>query len=105
MVNTDSIHVGPSHGEVCLLVPPATCLIRWDLLVIVVQPLDLYLVNVGSIPTGLKHGEGRLHLHPGDVLRSTPNVRKSPRSGLNLEGRLSDPQCFFSIRPKGLENP
>ena len=26
------------------------------------------------------------------MLKSTPKVRKSPRSGLNLEGRLSDPQ-------------
>ena len=52
-----------------------------------VKPLDL-----GSIPTGPTHGEGRLQPHPGDVLKSTPNVRKSPRSGLNLEGRLSDPQ-------------
>ena len=60
-----------------------------DLLGIVVQPLDLHLVNVGSIPTGPTHG---VQSHPGDVLKSTPNVRKSARSGLNLEGRLSDPQ-------------
>ena len=65
-----------------------------DLLGIVVLPLDLHLVNVGTIPTGPTHGEGRLQPHPGDVLKSTPNVRKSPRSGLNLEGRLSDPQNF-----------
>ena len=57
-----------------------------------VQPLDWHLVNVGSIPTGPTYGEGRRQPHPGDVLKSTPNVRKSPRSGLNLEGRLSDPQ-------------
>ena len=63
-----------------------------DLLGIVVQPLDLHLVNVGSIPTGPTHGEGRLQPPPGDVLKSTLNVWKSPRSGLNLEGRLSDPQ-------------
>ena len=61
-----------------------------------VKPLDLHLVNVGSIPTGPTHGEGRLQPHPGDVLKSTPNVRKSPRSGLNLEGRLSDPQISYS---------
>ena len=67
-----------------------------DLLGIVVLPLDLHLVNVGSISTGPTHGEGRLQPHPGDVLKSTPNVRKSPRSGLNLEGRLSDPQFFSS---------
>ena len=60
-----------------------------------VEPLDLCLVNVGSIPTGPTHGEWRLQPHPGDVLKSTPNVRKSPRSGLNLEGRLSDPQIYF----------
>ena len=65
-----------------------------ELLVIVVQPLHLHLVNVGSIPTGPTHGEGRLRPHPKDVLRSTPDVRKSPRLGLNLEGRLSDPQFF-----------
>ena len=41
--------------------------------------------NVGSIPTGPTHGEGRLQPHPGDVLKSTPNVRRSPRSGLNLD--------------------
>ena len=63
-----------------------------------VNPLDLHLVNVGSIPTGPTHGEGRLQPHPGDGLKSTPNVRKSPRSGLNLEGRLSDPQIFKSTR-------
>ena len=55
-----------------------------DLLGIVVQPLDLHLVSVGSIPTGPTHGEKRLQPHPGDVLKSTPNVRKCPRSGLNL---------------------
>ena len=59
-----------------------------------VKPLDLHVVNVGSIPTGPTHGEAWLQPHPGDVLKSTPNVRKSPRSGLNLEGRLSDPQMF-----------
>ena len=52
-----------------------------DLLGIIVQPLDLHLVNVGSIPTRPTHGEGRPQPHPGDVLKSTPNVRKSPRSG------------------------
>ena len=46
-----------------------------------VKPLDLHLVN----------GEGRLQPHPGDVLKFTPNIWKSPRSGLNLEGRLSNP--------------
>ena len=65
---------------------------NWDLLGIVVQPLDLHLVNVASIPTGPTHGEVCLQPHPEDVLKSTPNVRKSPRSGLNLEGRLSDLQ-------------
>ena len=60
------------------------------------QPLDLHLVNVGSIPTGPTHGEACLQSLPGDVLKSTPNVRKSPRSGLNLEGRLSD----FQIQGK-----
>ena len=57
-----------------------------------VKPLDLHLVTVGSIPTGPTHGEGRLQPHPGDVLKSTPNVRKGPRSDVNLEGRRSDPQ-------------
>ena len=70
-------------------------ILQRDLLGIVVQPLDLHLVNVGSIPTGPTHGKGRLQPHAGDVLKSTPNVRKSPRSGLNLEGRLSDPQFFY----------
>ena len=59
-----------------------------------VKPLDLHLVNVGSILTGPTHGEVCLQPHPGDVLTSTPKVRKSPRSGLNLEGRLSDPQNY-----------
>ena len=59
-----------------------------------VKPLDLHVVNTGSIPTDPTHGEGRLQPHPGDVLKSTPNVRKSPRSGLNVEGRLSDPQVL-----------
>ena len=66
-----------------------------DPLGIVVQPLDLQMVNVGSIPTGPTHGEGRLQPHPGDVLKSPPEIRKSPRSGLNLEGRLSDPQILY----------
>ena len=71
-----------------------------DLLGIVVQPLDLHLVNVGSTPTGPTHGEGRLEPHPEDVSKSTPRFRKSPRSGLNLEGRLSDPQiCSWSSGP------
>ena len=65
-----------------------------DLLGTVVQPLDLHLVNVGSIPTGPTHGEVRLQPHPGDVRKSTPNVRKGPRSGLNLEGRLSEPHVL-----------
>ena len=64
---------------------------------IVVQPLDLHLVDVGSIPTGPTHGDGRLQPHAGDVLKSTPNVRKSRRSGLNLEGRLSDPQILLEV--------
>ena len=67
-----------------------------------VLPLDLHLVNVGSIPTGPTHGEGRLQPLPGDVLRSTLNVRKSPTSGLKLEGRLSDP-IFFIVLTQ--ENP
>ena len=46
-----------------------------DLLGIVVKPLDLHRVNVGSIPTGPTHGEEHLQPHPGDVLKSTPNVR------------------------------
>ena len=41
-----------------------------DLLGIVVQPLDLHLLNVGSIPTGLTHGEERLKPHHGAVLKS-----------------------------------
>ena len=61
-----------------------------DLLGIVVQPLDLHLVNVLPIPTDPTHGEECLQPHPRDVLESTPHVRKSPRSGLNLEGRLSE---------------
>ena len=52
-----------------------------------VKPLGLHVVHVGSIPTGPTHD-------PGNVLKSTPKVRKGPRSGLNLEGRLSDPQFF-----------
>ena len=50
-----------------------------------------------SIPTGPTHGEVRLQPHPRDVLKSTPNVRKSPRSGLNVEERWSDPQFFGLI--------
>ena len=44
-----------------------------------VKPLDLHLVNMASIHTGPTHGEGRLQPHPGDVLKSSPNVRKTPR--------------------------
>ena len=49
-----------------------------------VQPLDLHLVNVGSIPTGPTHGEGRLQPHPGDVLESGAATMAMPR----LEQRL-----------------
>ena len=59
-----------------------------------VNPLGLHLVHVGSIPPGPTHGEGRLEPHPGDVPKSTPNVRESARSGLNVEGRVSDPQIL-----------
>ena len=65
---------------------------------IVVLPLDLHVVNVGSIPTGPTHGQRRLQSPPGDVLTSTSNVWESPRAGLNLEGRLSDPQMFLSAQ-------
>ena len=34
-------------------------------------------------------------MHPGDMLKSITNVLESPRSDLNLEGRLSDPQVFL----------
>ena len=60
----------------------------------------MHVVNTGSIPVGPSHGEVHLLMHPGDVLKSTPNVRKSPRSGLNLEERLSDPK--FSLWWGGL---
>ena len=60
-----------------------------------VNPLDLHVVHVGSIPTGPTHGKGRLQPYPGDVLKSDPKVRKSPKSGLNLVGRLSDPHVFY----------
>ena len=33
------------------------------------------------------------------MLKSTPNVWKSPRSGLNLEGRLSDPEILYIANP------
>ena len=58
----------------------------------------------GSCPflTGPTHGEGRLQPHPGGVYSRIPNVRKSPRSGLNLEGRLSDRQISsFRVTPRG----
>ena len=41
--------------------------LKGDLLGIVVQPLDLHLANVGSIPTSPTHGEGRLEPYPGDT--------------------------------------
>ena len=66
----------------------------WGPAGLAVKPLGLHLVIVCSIPTGPTHGEGRLQPPLGDVLKSTPNVRKSPRSGLNLEGRLSDAQIW-----------
>ena len=64
-------------------------------IIFLVQPLDFHLVSVGSMPTGPTHGEGRLQPHPRNVLKSTPNVRKRPRSCLNLEGRLSDTQIVW----------
>ena len=79
VVNTGSIPVRPSHGEVCLLIHPRNVLKFENLLGIVVQLLGLHLVNVGSIPTGPTLDEGRLQPHPGDVLQSTPNVGKRPR--------------------------
>ena len=47
-----------------------TCSVKWfsrGLLGIVVQPLDLHLVNVGSIPTGPTHFEVRPQPHPGEM--------------------------------------
>ena len=37
-----------------------------------VKPLDLHLVNLGSIPTGPTYGEMLEQPHPGDVRKSTP---------------------------------
>ena len=51
---------------------------RRDLLGIVVQPLDLHLVNAGSIPTGPTHGEGRLQPHPEDVLNPPRMSGRAP---------------------------
>ena len=86
--------LGNRDAAVALIAEFENVVEEGDLLGIVLQPLDLHLVNVGSIPTGPTHGEMRLQPHPEDVLKSAPNVRKSPRSGLNLEGRLSNPQFF-----------
>ena len=36
-----------------------------EIVLLMVQPLGLHLVNVGSIPTGPTHGEGRLQLPQG----------------------------------------
>ena len=49
-----------------------------DLLGIVVQPLDLHLVNVGSIPTGPTHGEKRLQPHPGMCLNPPRMSGRAP---------------------------
>ena len=78
----------------------AKTFIDWGPASLAVKPLNLHLVIVGSIPIGPTHGEVWLQPHPGDVLKSTPNVWKSPRLGLNLEGRLSDPQFFGVLRGK-----
>ena len=82
-----SYRVTPSRDLVSIVVQPGPAGPA-------VKPLELHVVNVGSIPTGLTHGEVSLQPHPGDVLKSTPKVRKSPRSGLNLEWRLSDPRIL-----------
>ena len=99
LTGNNHINTNLTKSNICLVVDTHIWMFenasKRDLLDIVVQPLDLHLVNVGSIPTGPTHGEGRLQPHPEDVLKSTPNVRKSPRSGLNLEGKLSDPQFFL----------
>ena len=65
-----------------------------------VQPLDLHLVNVASIPTGPTHGEGRLQPHPGDVLKSTPNVRKSARSGLKRYPNIAERSPNFPFKKR-----
>ena len=51
------------------------------------------MVNAGLIPTGPTHGEVRPQPLRGVVLKSTPNVRTSPRSGLNLGGRRTSPMA------------
>ena len=51
-----------------------------------VKPLDLHLVNVGSIPTGPTHGEGRLQPHPGDVLKIHPECPEEPQIRVECGG-------------------
>ena len=47
-----------------------------------VEPLDLHVVNTGSIPVAPTHGEvsqhGKVHLltPPGDMLESGPKARR-----------------------------
>ena len=48
--------------------------------------LTLHVVIMGSIPSGSSHGEVRLLIDPGDVLKSGPKARRILRSGLSLDG-------------------
>ena len=66
-----------------------------DLLGIVVQPLDLHLVNVGSIPTGPTHSEGRLQPHPGDLKH--PECPEEPQIRLESGGEAERSPDFFRI--------
>ena len=51
-----------------------------------VQPLDLHLVNVGSIPTGPTHGEGRLQPPPGDEPKTHPEYPEEPQIRVETGG-------------------
>ena len=44
------------------------------------------MVYTDSIFVGPSHGEVRLLIHPGGVLKSDPKAWRILRSGLNLEG-------------------
>ena len=63
-----------------------------------VQPLDLHLVNVGSIPTGPTHGEGRLQPHSGDVLGIHPEGPEEPQIRLESGGEAErSPSCYAVV--------
>ena len=75
----------PGSGGLISIRAAASSIGCWGHAGLAVKPLDLHLVNVGSIPTGPTHGEGRLQPPPGDLL-ANPDCSEEPQIRLESGG-------------------